>query len=269
MVDRLRASTDWGWSGGRSDQYVHDVVADETLVPGLRSAGLGVLSEESGLVGEGAVTVVVDPVDGSTNASRGVPWYATSLCAVDEEGPLGRSGGQPGDGGPVPGDPGSGERGSTDRRCGSSVPPRRRAVSPPHRAVPMATVVPLGAFDQAEPIGPSACSRLEQAIVGFSGYPPARAGWRQFRVLGAAALDLCAVADGTLDGFVDIDRAHGVWDYLGGLLVCREAGATVLDLFGEDLVVLDPAVRRAPVAAATPALGAELLDLLDLSGRPG
>ena len=31
--------------------------------------------------------VVVDPVDGSTNASLGIPWYATSLCVLDAEGP--------------------------------------------------------------------------------------------------------------------------------------------------------------------------------------
>src|SRR5207248_2509612 len=49
----------------------------------------GVLSEESGRHhADRAVTVVVDPLDGSTNASRGIPWFATSLCAVDDEGPL-------------------------------------------------------------------------------------------------------------------------------------------------------------------------------------
>ena len=30
--------------------------------------------------------MVLDPVDGSTNASRALPWYATSLCAVDGDG---------------------------------------------------------------------------------------------------------------------------------------------------------------------------------------
>ena len=36
---------------------------------------------------EGSFAICVDPLDGSTNASRGVPWFATSLCAVDGEGP--------------------------------------------------------------------------------------------------------------------------------------------------------------------------------------
>ena len=34
------------------------------------------------------MTVVLDPVDGSTNASRGIPYWSTSLCAVDGDGPL-------------------------------------------------------------------------------------------------------------------------------------------------------------------------------------
>ena len=53
----------------------------------LLAAGYSVLSEESGLQhpagGPSALgAVVVDPLDGSTNASLGLPWCATSLCLV-------------------------------------------------------------------------------------------------------------------------------------------------------------------------------------------
>ena len=53
----------------------------------LAPAGVGVVSEESGRSGpdDAAITVVVDPVDGSTNCSRGIPYWAISLCAVDPE----------------------------------------------------------------------------------------------------------------------------------------------------------------------------------------
>ena len=41
------------------------------------------------------------------------------------------------------------------------------------------------------------------------------------------------VADGSLDGFMDCSPdAHGVWDYLGSLLICQEAGAVVTDIGG-------------------------------------
>jgi len=80
---------DWGPSGLRVGQYAADLVADDVALRLLREAGVGILSEESGAErADAEVLVVVDPLDGSTNASRGVPWFATSLCAVDAGGPL-------------------------------------------------------------------------------------------------------------------------------------------------------------------------------------
>ena len=117
-----------------------------------------------------------------------------------------------------------------------------------------------GATRNGEPIRPAGATRLGDALIGLSGYPPHYFGWRQFRALGAAALDLCAVATGVLDGYVDCSwNAHGPWDYLGGMLVCLEAGASVVDADGRDLVVVGHADRRTPVAAATPELLGELV----------
>ena len=78
------------------------------------------------------------------------------------------------------------------------------------------------------------------------------------RSLGAAALDLCAVACGHLDAYIDCsNHAHSPWDYLGGMLVCQEAGASVAESSGRELVTLGWTDRRVPVAAATPELLAE------------
>src|SRR5262245_1135586 len=84
----LADSDERGLSGARPGQYRADLVADAAALGVLGVAGVGILSEESGLVAPGAdgVVVVVDPLDGSTNADRRVPWYATSLCAVDAAG---------------------------------------------------------------------------------------------------------------------------------------------------------------------------------------
>ncbi len=113
-------------------------------------------------------------------------------------------------------------------------------------------------------VRPSGQTDLGQALVGVNGLPGRHLGWGQFRALGAAALDLCAVASGRLDAYLDCaDDAHGPWDYLGGLLVCHEAGATVVDAFDRDLVVLEHAARRTPVAAAT----AEVRDALVAARR--
>ena len=89
------------------------------------------------------------------------------------------------------------------------------------------------------PIRPSGCERLGEAIVAFSGYPPRYFGWLQYRCLGAAALDLCAVAEGVLDGYGVVGGSKlGSWDYLGGMLVCTEAGAVLGEAHGRDLVTL-------------------------------
>jgi len=211
---------DWGPAGSRPGQYQSDLTADAAALGVLAEADVGVLSEESGLRdGDRPVVVVVDPLDGSTNAARGVPWFATSLCAVDADGPR-----------------------------------AALVVDLPHGRT-FTAVRGGGAAVDGVPLSPSGCTDVGDALVAVSGLPAEPLGWRQFRTLGAAALDLCAVAEGTLDGFVDCSPpAHGVWDYLGGALVCTEAGAVVGDAFGYPLAVLDPAVRRTPLAAATPAL---------------
>lgn len=216
----LEAMGDRRVPGLRTGQYGLDLRADAAALRILDRAEIGVLSEESGLRrADAGVVVFLDPVDGSTNASRRIPWYATSLCAVDGDGP----------------------RVALVRNLATGVTFR--------------AVRGEGATRDGEPIAPSSTVDLSTAVVALSGYPPEHLGWRQFRTLGAAALDMCAVASGSLDAFVDCSfDAHGVWDYCGALLICREAGAQVDDALGRPLVVLDPQARRTPVASATAAL---------------
>ncbi len=228
VATALGGIDDWGLAGTRAGQYHSDLAADAAATAVLAGAGLGVLSEESGLAGptpgDGGICVVLDPVDGSTNASRGVPWYATSLCAVD----------------------GDGARAALVVNL--STGERFEAVRG------------RGARRNGSPATPSGVTSLGEAMVGLSGYPPAWLGWNQYRALGAAALDVCSVAAGRLDAYADCSwNAHGVWDYAAGVLVCTEAGASVADAFGRDLLVLEHDARRTPVAAATPELLAELV----------
>ena len=96
---------------------------------------------------------------------------------------------------------------------------------------------------------------LDESIIAVSGLPSHHFGWRQFRAMGASALDICAVARGAFDGFVDLSPdAHGVWDYAGALLIVQEAGGVIVDALGRDLIVLDHDARRTPVAASSQAL---------------
>jgi fructose-1,6-bisphosphatase/inositol monophosphatase family enzyme len=87
--------------------------------------------------------------------------------------------------------------------------------------------------------------------VSFSGLPPRYLGWAQYRSLGAASLEICLVADGSLDAFTVANQATlNPWDYLGGLLIAREANTAVAELDDEELVT-DERVRRRPVFAAS------------------
>ncbi len=213
-LDRL---DDWGLAGTRAGQYRSDLAADAAALAVLDDAGFGIVSEESGAYAvDRPVVVVVDPVDGSTNAARGIPWYATSLSALDAEGP------------------------------------RVAVVVNQASGVRYEATRGGGARRDGRPIRTSGCTALRAAIVGFSGYPPHYLGWSQYRGLGAAALDLSAVADGVLDGYAVVGGSTlGSWDYLGGLVVCTEAGATVGDARNEELVTLDHGARRRPVAGAS------------------
>jgi len=216
---------DWGLAGTRPGQYRLDLAADSAAVPILHDAGLAVLSEESGVTGPPAAPLlaVIDPVDGSTNADRGIPFYATSICVLDAEGPL----------------------------VGVVV---NQATGVRYDAVRGG-----GARRDGRVLAPTGCTELSSAIVGISGFPGCHPGWAQFRALGAAALEFCAVAEGTLDAYsvVGSSTLFG-WDYLAGLLICHEAGAVTRERDGADVVVRDAATRR-PLVAATPLLAEVLL----------
>ena len=53
---------------------------------------------------------------------------------------------------------------------------------------------------------------------------------------------------------MDGGSVHAPWDYLGGLLICTEAGGTVIDVGQRPLAVPDPNARRQLIAAGTPKL---------------
>jgi fructose-1,6-bisphosphatase/inositol monophosphatase family enzyme len=235
VATSLDGLDDWGLAGTRDGQYRSDLVADRAALAVIERAGLGALSEESGVHwSDRPICVVLDPVDGSTNAWRGLPWWATSACAIDADGPLAA----------VVANQATGTRFEASRGGGARCDGRL--------------------------VNPTSCQSMRQAIAALSGYPGRWLGWSQYRVFGAAALDICAVAAGLVDVFIDCaHRALAPWDYLGGVLICQEAGASVTEAFGRDLVVRQPDARRAPVAAATPALLAEAVaQRVALEDRP-
>ena len=214
-ISALANSDDRRSAGDREGQYRLDLLVDGPLVQTLLDNGLGVLSEEAGLIEpQRSLLAVVDPVDGSTNASRGVSWFATSICVFDDDGPL----------------VALVENHTTRER--------------------FEAVRGGGATRSGEPMGPVTPAPADERIILTNGMPSAERAWAQFRVLGASALDINYVAAGVVDGYIDFDtEAHGVWDYAGALLVCQEVGVPIVDAFGRDLVHRDIDERRTPVVA--------------------
>lgn len=209
-----------GFSGVRETQYHLDLAADEVALRLLVGGGYRVVSEESGVTGDGDVTIVVDPIDGSTNCDRGVPFFATSLAAM---------------------------RG-------------RELVAGVVMNHATGTVFEAekggGATRDGVSITPSGARVMGESVISFSGWPSRHLGWEQVRALGAASLEICLVADGSLDAFAVAQHSTlNPWDYLAGLLVVREAGAVATDYRGEELETFDAVLRR-PIFCAT----GELLD---------
>jgi myo-inositol-1(or 4)-monophosphatase len=216
-----------------------DRAVERQVVEALRAArpGDGVLGEEYGDspapgsgAGPGAVRWVLDPIDGTVNYLYGLPQYAVSLAAEI-------------DGVAIAGVVINAATGDewTATRGG-------------------------GAWHGDRPLRPSERTQLEQSLVGTGfGYDAKRRAHqgavvaqlitrvRDIRRFGAAALDLCAVAEGTLDAY--FEKGLNPWDHAAGGLIATEAGATVAGLRGA-------APGLDMVVAAPPAIFGPLHDLL-------
>ena len=194
-----------------------------------------VLGEEgAGRDGTSGVRWVLDPIDGTVNFVLGLPQYAVSVAAEL-------------DGVIVAGavsNPVSAE--TFHARLGGgaylSGPDGRRPLAGP-RGVPLARSVVGTGF------GYDAGQRARQAAVVAELLPRVA----DVRRLGAASLDLCAVAAGRLDAYFEAELNY--WDYAAGALIAAEAGCLV-----SGLRATPPSSRM--VATAGAAAGADFFALL-------
>jgi myo-inositol-1(or 4)-monophosphatase len=180
-----------------------------------------ILGEEgSDIVGSSGVRWVVDPIDGTVNYAHGLAQYAVSIgVEIDGEVVVG-----------VVLSPAqdleyTAIRGRGARRNGVQV----RCAGP----VPLAHALVGTGFSYQREL------RVSQTRT-FSALLPQIADIRR---IGSCALDLCGIAEGTLDGDVE-EGIGGAWDYAAGGLIASEAGAVVevlAGVAGQILVVAAPA----------------------------
>src|SRR5437763_8936029 len=75
-----------GSGEGGDETTAVDQAAEDAIVTRLRAVGdVTIVSEEVGRVGDGKTVVVVDPIDGSVNAKRGIPFFSVSIAVADGE----------------------------------------------------------------------------------------------------------------------------------------------------------------------------------------
>jgi myo-inositol-1(or 4)-monophosphatase len=72
-----------GAGRGGDDTTAIDAAAERVILR--HFDGHRVVSEEQGIHGAGEFTIVVDPIDGSMNAKRGIPFFSMSIAVADGE----------------------------------------------------------------------------------------------------------------------------------------------------------------------------------------
>lgn len=205
---------------------------DREVEEGLRSALLQALPQ-SGFVGEESggelteqPTWLVDPIDGTANFARGYPQYAVSIALCVDRQPV----------------------------LGVIVDPSRHEI--------FTAVSGLGAYLNGERLACAAARPAGQCLVSTV-FPKPGALFMddylrefgdvlrtvgQVRRSGSMALELAYVAAGWADAFWE--RGMGAWDAAAGLVLLREAGATVRAMDGLPLLQSRMLVAGSPTGAA-------------------
>jgi myo-inositol-1(or 4)-monophosphatase len=222
---------------GGDETTAIDAAAEAVILAWFRGEDVRIVSEEVGIAGDGRWTVVVDPIDGSLNAKRGIPFFSISVAVADgdtmddvffgyvydfganEEWTATRGGGAFLDGQPI-----------TERPKGE---------------------LEILSFEA------TTTAYVSENAARFDGVA------HRLRIMGSLAITLCHLAAGRVDGVVSLKGARSV-DIAAAQLLVREQGLAI-DLpdappFGA--APLDLEGRSRVVAAGTEALCARLATAL-------
>ncbi|MDD2961007.1 MAG: inositol monophosphatase family protein [Muribaculaceae bacterium] len=189
-----------------------------------------ILSEESGEESNsGEYQWVIDPLDGTTNFSSGLPQFCVSIGL---------------------------------KYNGTTI---MGVVFAPYLNELYTSVRGEGAYLNGEKIHVGSETDISRAVVS-TGFPVDKSTnadnnldnlsrvlpqVRGMRRMGSAAIDICSVSAGFLDAYWELNLHE--WDVCAGLLIAEEAGAKV-DFFRED--------RNVSVLVSSPAIGKIILPLL-------
>jgi len=224
-----------------------DLAAETAIVDTLmkNDVSFTLISEESGVKKFGSETencfVTIDPIDGSTNFMHGLPFYACSIAV-------------------------SGKRLLNDVYAGL-------VVDLAHDLTYMA-FSGKGAYRNGKKIETAKSTDLEEAVVGLdlNTYKAREvvpkvtdliAKTKHIRHFGANALEICYVANGLTDAFVDIRGKLRTTDVAAGFLILKEAGGIVTKPNNQELnVELDPKQTVSFVASGNMEIHKKIISLV-------
>lgn len=204
---------------------------------------VGIIGEEEGATGpDSDLRWVLDPIDGTANLVHGLPLFAVSLALVDSKRPV------------------------------------LGVIDLPLLGNRYTAVEGHGTHADGGPIRVSDTTNLIDAIVTIGDYAVGDAARRKnrqrlavttllagqvqrVRMFGTAAIDLAWLAHGRTDATVIL--SNNPWDMAAGVIIAREAGATVADLDGSPHTFDSNAT-----IAANPEIVASILELVQHAGTP-
>lgn len=235
-----------GAGGDRSKKI--DLAAEKALIDCLNKHEVSctLVSEEAGTkkIGKEASEyyVVTDPVDGTINAVHGLPFCAHVVAVAD---------------------------GPYLKNVETAI------VSDIVHDITYSAQKNKGAFKNGAPINPSKVTNIADAVIGIDlntitieDFAPKLKGLfssgKHFRHFGANAQEICYVADGSTDAFIDIRGKLRVTDMVASYLILRESGGIIVTPEGSELNVPLKATQRVSfVCAANNELYKSVMDALN------
>ncbi|HEY0416361.1 MAG TPA: inositol monophosphatase family protein [Gaiellaceae bacterium] len=183
---------------GGDDTTAVDAAAERAILRHFE--GNRIVSEEVGIHGDGPFTIVVDPIDGSLNAKRGIPFFSISIAVAD---------------GPTMDDVlfgyvfdfGTREEWTATRGGGAFLDGRRLAEKPKDR-------IEILSFEA------TTLAYVTENAARFDGIA------HRLRIMGSLAITLCHLAAGRVDGVVSLKPARSV-DIAAAQLLVREQGLAI------------------------------------------